>query len=161
MCPLFRGRVHWNYYLFEQVLAVCKIRFPFSFFMRSLYCPNLHAPWGHHEGWKLLNYNVIHYNLSAEGRRSLNFGGYTPMSKLTWVDRKHHELLSPRGARVLNFSTMIHPLSRKEIPMEAILERCCGIDVHKKTITACLMVGKPQEKPKKTVRTFTTMTRDF
>jgi len=108
-----------------------------------------------------LNYNVIHYNLSAEGRRSLNFGGYTPMSKLTWVDRKHHELLSPRGARVLNFSTMIHPLSRKEIPMEAILERCCGIDVHKKTITACLMVGKPQEKPKKTVRTFTTMTRDL
>ncbi len=33
--------------------------------------------------------------------------------------------------------------------MEAILEMCCGIDVHKKTITACLMVGKPQEKPKK------------
>lgn len=45
--------------------------------------------------------------------------------------------------------------------MEAILERCCGIDVHKKTITVCLMVGKPQEKPKKTIRTFTTMTRDL
>lgn len=45
--------------------------------------------------------------------------------------------------------------------METILERCCGIDVHKKTITACLLVSKPQEKPKKTVRTFTTMTRDL
>ena len=45
--------------------------------------------------------------------------------------------------------------------MEAILERCCGIDVHKKTITACLLVGKPQEKPKKIVRTFTAMTRDL
>ena len=45
--------------------------------------------------------------------------------------------------------------------MEAILERCCGIDVHKKIITACLMVGKPHEKPKKTIKTFTTMTRDL
>jgi transposase len=45
--------------------------------------------------------------------------------------------------------------------MEAILERCCGIDVHKKTITACLMVGKPHEKAQKTVKTFTTMTRDL
>ena len=45
--------------------------------------------------------------------------------------------------------------------MEAILERCCGIDVHKKTITACFMVGKHHEKAKKTVKTFTTMTRDL
>jgi len=45
--------------------------------------------------------------------------------------------------------------------MEAILERCCGIDVHKKTITACLMVGKPHEKAQKTIKTFTTMTRDL
>lgn len=45
--------------------------------------------------------------------------------------------------------------------MEAILERCCGIDVHKKTITVCLMTGKPQEKPKTTIRTFNTMTKDL
>jgi len=45
--------------------------------------------------------------------------------------------------------------------MEAILERCCGIDVHKKTIAAWLMVGKPHEKAKKTIKTFTTMPRDF
>ena len=37
--------------------------------------------------------------------------------------------------------------------MEAILERCCGIDVHKKTITAWPMVGKPHEKAQKTVKT--------
>ena len=49
------------------------------------------------------------YNFSVEGRRSLISGGHTPMSKLTWVDQKHHKLLSPWGARVLNFSTMIYP----------------------------------------------------
>lgn len=45
--------------------------------------------------------------------------------------------------------------------MEALLERCCGIDAHEKTITACFMVGKPHEKPKKAIKTFSTMTRDF
>ena len=25
--------------------------------------------------------------------------------------------------------------------MEAIFENCCGIDVHKKTLTACIMIG--------------------
>jgi transposase len=47
------------------------------------------------------------------------------------------------------------------ITMEAIIERCCGIDVHKKTIVACLMVGKAHEKPRKTIKTFSTMTRDL
>jgi len=32
--------------------------------------------------------------------------------------------------------------------MEVIIEQCCGIDVHKKTIVACLIVGKPGEKTK-------------
>lgn len=45
--------------------------------------------------------------------------------------------------------------------MEAIIERCCGIDVHKRNIVVCLAVGKPHEKPKTTIRTFTTMTRDL
>jgi len=45
--------------------------------------------------------------------------------------------------------------------MEAIIERCCGIDVHKKNIVVCLAVGKPHEKPKTTIKTFSTMTRDL
>lgn len=45
--------------------------------------------------------------------------------------------------------------------MEAIIERCCGIDVHKKTITACLMIGKSNEQPTVTIKTFSTMTRDL
>jgi transposase len=45
--------------------------------------------------------------------------------------------------------------------MEIIIERCCGIDVHKKTIVACLITGQPHEKPKTAIRTFSTMTRDL
>ncbi len=45
--------------------------------------------------------------------------------------------------------------------METIIERCCGIDVHKKTIVACLIIGQSHEKPKETIKTFSTMTRDL
>ena len=45
--------------------------------------------------------------------------------------------------------------------MEAIIERCCGIDVHKKTITACLMAGAAGKPPSKTTKTFSTMTQDL
>lgn len=45
--------------------------------------------------------------------------------------------------------------------MEAIIERCCGIDVHKKTVTACLMTVNADKKPCKTIKTFSTVTQDL
>lgn len=46
--------------------------------------------------------------------------------------------------------------------MDAILECCCGIDVHKKSLTACLIVGSlNNKKPKVTIKTFSTMTYDL
>ena len=45
--------------------------------------------------------------------------------------------------------------------MEAIVERCCGLDVHQATVVACILVGPPGRKPRKEVRTFGTMTRDL
>jgi transposase len=45
--------------------------------------------------------------------------------------------------------------------MEPIIERCCGIDVHKKTITVCLMIGAAGKTPRKTIKTFSTMTQDL
>ena len=43
--------------------------------------------------------------------------------------------------------------------MEPILEQCCGLDVHQATVVACMVVGRADEKPRKVVRTFTTVTR--
>jgi transposase len=45
--------------------------------------------------------------------------------------------------------------------MEAIIERCCGLDVHQATVVACLLVGRANQKPRKEVRTFTTLTEDL
>lgn len=40
--------------------------------------------------------------------------------------------------------------------MEVVYERCCGLDVHKKTVVACVMTAEVKE-----TRTFATMTKDL
>ncbi len=45
--------------------------------------------------------------------------------------------------------------------MEAIIERCRGLDVHQATVVACLRVGRAGPKPRKEVRTFGTTTREL
>ena len=44
--------------------------------------------------------------------------------------------------------------------MDVVYERCCGLDVHKRTVVACLLTPGPQGQPQKAVRTFGTMTGD-
>ena len=44
--------------------------------------------------------------------------------------------------------------------MEAIYERCCGLDVHQATVAACVIVPGPRGRPRKEIRTFGTMTPD-
>jgi hypothetical protein len=45
--------------------------------------------------------------------------------------------------------------------MEVLHERCCGIDVHKRTVTACILTPGAGGRPTKEVRTFETMTADL
>ena len=46
--------------------------------------------------------------------------------------------------------------------MERVLERCCGLDVHKKTVAACIGIpGKKKGQREQEVRTFGTTTREL
>src|SRR3954467_9620640 len=45
--------------------------------------------------------------------------------------------------------------------MEAIIERCAGLDVPQATVVACVLIGEAGRKPRKEIRTFSTMTRDL
>jgi transposase len=40
--------------------------------------------------------------------------------------------------------------------MQVVQERCCGLDVHKKTVVACVLTAERRE-----VRRFGTMTREL
>jgi transposase len=47
-----------------------------------------------------------------------------------------------------------------EAVMEVLYERCCGLDVHKSSITACVLLD-PQHKPQKHLQRFGCTTRDL
>jgi len=45
--------------------------------------------------------------------------------------------------------------------MEAIVERCCGLDVHQAVVVACVLTGEASKRPKKEVRSFRTLSADL
>ena len=45
--------------------------------------------------------------------------------------------------------------------MDIVNQRCAGLDIHKKTIAACVIVPGPDGTPGKQVRTFGTMTDEL
>src|SRR4051795_3026633 len=51
--------------------------------------------------------------------------------------------------------------SDAEASMRVMIERVAGLHVHQETVVACVLIGKPGERPTKEVRTFRTMTRDL
>ena len=45
--------------------------------------------------------------------------------------------------------------------MQVVYERCCGLDVHKETVVACVLVSGPEGQPSREVRTFGSMTGEL
>ena len=45
--------------------------------------------------------------------------------------------------------------------MDIVYPRCCGLDIHKKSVVACVIVPGTNGQPRKAVRTFGTMTADL
>jgi transposase len=45
--------------------------------------------------------------------------------------------------------------------MQVVYERCCGLDVHKRTVVACRIVPGADGTPRKEIRTFGTLTSEL
>ena len=45
--------------------------------------------------------------------------------------------------------------------MDVVYTHCCGLDIHKKTVVACLITSTEGQEPIKESRTFRTMTADL
>jgi homoserine kinase len=41
--------------------------------------------------------------------------------------------------------------------MEAVLECCCGLDVHRDNVVACILKGTNEQKSEKTIKTFSSL----
>ena len=71
------------------------------------------------------------------------------MFMLTYASEHAQENIILRGSRAVNYFQGVKT-------MEVVYERCCGLDIHKASITACVIEGT-----KKEMRTFWTMTDDL
>ena len=57
---------------------------------------------------------------------------------------------------------MVEGRIRGEVPaVDVIVSRCAGLDVHKNTVVACVLVTQPDGAARAEVRTFGTMTADL
>src|SRR5215210_347543 len=45
--------------------------------------------------------------------------------------------------------------------MDALVERCAGLDVHQASVVCCILIGTPGCKPQKLLRRFGTTTREL
>jgi transposase len=45
--------------------------------------------------------------------------------------------------------------------MEALIERCAGLDVHQASVVCCVLIGAPGRRPQKLLRSFGTTTREL
>jgi transposase len=52
-------------------------------------------------------------------------------------------------------------LEKRRGTMQVLHARCCGLDVHKRTVVACVLLTEPAGSVVKHVRTFSTMTADL
>jgi transposase len=52
-------------------------------------------------------------------------------------------------------------LSKEGAPMQVVHPCCCGLDIHKKTVVACLLLTQPDGSLQRHTRTFSTMTGDL
>ena len=84
---------------------------------------------------------------------------------VTRVLRGTTECCSPRGKHAdQNLRTGEHPTraAREEgAPMDVVYPHCCGLDIHKKLVVACVLTPGAHGQPQKEIRTFGTMTADL
>src|SRR6266542_3181563 len=99
---------------------------------------------------------------------SFFFGAASPIEKLTWVFLRHRRLLLLREARTAKsvICGIPHLVTNQRRTkgvdqMEVVYEYCCGLDIHKKTVVACVVVPGPGKQPHKEIRTFNTVTADL
>jgi transposase len=107
--------------------------------------------------------------VAADDRSSV-LGAASPTPKLTKVRPGAKSVAVPGGMSTWGkVVSMPHPavaivsrVHRKEdTTMQVVHARCCGLDVHKKSVVACALLTQADGTVQREVRTFSTMTADL
>src|SRR5262245_6745953 len=94
-----------------------------------------------------------------------SLGAVSPQSSVTRVLRGTTDCRSLTGSTQERLFDRRAPigwlLRRGRCHMRIEYERCCGLDVHKKTVVVCLLVPDAKGGRQKQTRTFSTMTAEI
>src|SRR5437879_338633 len=109
--------------------------------------------------------NVVIDGCRRDAGRYFN-GASSPLASLTWTSCRTLNCCPRRwGARGTEcFSLRCPPTQSdfcEEIAMDTMYQNVAGLDVHQKTIVACVRKMQPQGGITEKVRTFGTMTKDL
>ncbi len=80
---------------------------------------------------------------------------------------RHHEMLLPiKGSTQSRICKRWTPSSNRRVPIlegavDIVYQSCCGLDIHKMSIVACLIIPGPGGQVRKEIRSFGTMTEDI
>ena len=102
----------------------------------------------------------------ASVERSAPPGAVSPFNSLTLGAPGHDRLSLPSGKhedQTLRFTSTLlgRPFTKEGLIMDVIYARCCGVDVHKREVVACVVSTAPDGAPSKAIRAFGTMTPDI
>jgi transposase len=85
------------------------------------------------------------------------------MCRLVRAASNYHVVSDPETGRTSGSVFSIwwrrrHGFFDKGVVMEAIIERCCGLDVHKDVVVACVLIGSAEGGARKQIRSYGTTT---
>jgi hypothetical protein len=89
------------------------------------------------------------------------FSCHSPVNSRTWVrcgPTVCRSRLGKHAAEILHQKRTPYTVIPRRCSLDVIYARCCGLDVHKKTVVACLIRSTEGQPPQKEGRTFRTMT---
>src|SRR5262245_30753049 len=91
----------------------------------------------------------------------LKSGGPTPRDKVVWPTRNEPPIGAFKPVREFEYTETLASLRKGETMLEVKVERCAGIDVGKKILAVCVMIGLANQKPTAEVRRFGTSVKEL
>src|SRR3989441_2174862 len=120
--------------------------------------------WRTDKGMKLCR--TLRFVAAAAGWHSLVLT--SPYRKLPGSASRGYECRRPAWDEHAGEICVLFALRRSHIArwkegttMEVVHARCCGLDVHKKSVVACVLITQPNSSVERHVRTFGTITADL
>lgn len=97
--------------------------------------------------------------LTTDGRDRFDYGARSPKDNRVWRPRVAPSVRLSTQGNILTTRALRQVVRRND--MKIVVKRCCGLDVHKRTVVACVLILDERGRVHKETRTFGTTTPEL